>query len=78
MVWSILGVKSNFWIVLTNNLKINSYIQRRQNLSKQLKLISSLTENTLPLNDKGLSINVTYRKKIAYYENSVKEVKLLG
>lgn len=64
--------------MLTNNLKINAYIQRSQNLNKQLKQITLLTENTLPLNDKDLSINVTYRNNIVYYENSAKEVKLLG
>jgi hypothetical protein len=60
--------------VLTNNLKINAYIQRSQILNKQLILISLLTENTLPLDDKTPSIKFTGKNDTAYYENNAKKI----
>jgi hypothetical protein len=60
--------------MLTNNLKINVYIQQSPILNKQLILISLLIENTLPLDDKNPSIIFTDRNDTAYYENNAKEM----
>jgi hypothetical protein len=74
MAWSVLGFKSNFWILLTNNLKINAHIPRSQILNKQLILFSLLTETALPVDDKNPSIEFTDRNDTAYCENNEKKI----
>jgi len=64
--------------VSTNNLTINAYIQRIQNINKQLILISLLTGNTLPLNGKDSSNKVTDKNNTVYYENNAEEMNYWG